>query len=92
MTKNWDHIMSIFSRIWAEQLRNCGQIRRRGKKFFSSPKCPGHPCGPSNLFNRHWELFLQFVKLTTHLLLEPRLRMHNLYVHSTTCLHIVVLN
>jgi hypothetical protein len=72
MTRNWDHIMSIFCRLWAERLRNCS----RGKKFFSSPKCPGHPCGPPSLLNRHWELFLQFVKLTTHLLLEPRLRMH----------------
>jgi len=76
VTQNWHHIMSIFCRLWADRLRNCGQIPSRGKKFFSSPKCPGHPWGPPSLLNRHWELFLQFVKLTTHLLLEPRLRMH----------------
>jgi hypothetical protein len=76
MTQNWDHIMSMFSRLWAERLKNCGQIHSWGKKFFSSPKCPGCPWDPPSLFNRHWELFLHFVKLTTHLLSESTLRLH----------------
>jgi len=58
----------------------CTSNLSRGKRFFSSPKCPDWLWGPpSLLFNGHGGLFPQELsrwdmRLTTHICLFPRIR------------------
>jgi hypothetical protein len=73
--------------IWAGKPRNLGSIPSKGKRSFSSPKCPDNLWGLLDLLcNGHSGSFLQVVKLITHLQLVLRLKMYRVYCHSPTCL------
>jgi hypothetical protein len=75
-----------------------GSIPGRGKRLVSTPQRPDRLWGPpSLLYNVYLGPFQgglsgRGMKLTTHLRLTPRSRMVELYFHSPTRLHGVVLN
>lgn len=51
----WESIAIILTRLWlAQHLRNCGQIPGRGKRFFSSSKCPVCLWGPQTSVQEHY--------------------------------------
>jgi len=46
------------TRLWTGQLRNCGSMPSRGKRFISFPKHAEHLWGPPSLiFRGYWKPF-----------------------------------
>jgi hypothetical protein len=59
-----------------------------GKRIFFSPQHPDLIWGPPSLISSgYWRLFPRGVKLTSDIFLVPRSRMVELYLHSPTHLH-----
>jgi hypothetical protein len=84
--------ISIVDRLQARQLKNCVLIPNRSGRFFSPPKHPHLPWGPSSLSCSRVlsVLSLSAVKPTTHLHLVLRLRMNGVTLsppHPQTCHH-----
>lgn len=60
---SWDYVVSIAPRLWTGQLRNCGLILGKGKRFPPSPPTLQSinivsGIHPVLLFNGYWGLFL----------------------------------
>jgi hypothetical protein len=77
-----DSVVTLVTQPQSRQPRNHGLITGRGNTFFPSPKHPEQLWGPYSLpLNEYCRLFsrgkaARGMKLITHLLLLPRLRMN----------------
>lgn len=69
-----DSMVSIVTRLWAEQQRDCS-VPGRGKLFNFSPKCPDPSSYSVDVGHSPWLYSSLDMKLTTHIRLVQWLRM-----------------